>query len=315
MKQRHKAHNYASVDSILSNFAGRPVKYFLIVASVISVLFPVYWLVISAFKLEQDYLADPPILFPTRFTLDSFIEVLTRDNVLQYFSNTLVVAVCTTIITIVIGSMAAYAVVRGPIGARAKNVFGLWFLVQKMYPAIATAIPIYLVMRSLHLMDTLLALIIMNTSFNLPLVSWLMMGFFEQVPFDMEESAMLDGCGFFGRFFRVVLPVTKPGLIASAILTFVAAWNEFLFAVILTINESKTLPVVIAGFITDHSRISKARLMQLMLETGELTKDVGSVLVGEQAVSEGLIDELGGIHDAYDKLYKMLNLTEIRQER
>ena len=124
MKQRRKAHNYASVDSILSNFAGRPVKYFLIVASVISVLFPVYWLVISAFKLEQDYLADPPILFPTRFTLDSFIEVLTRDNVLQYFSNTLVVAVCTTIITIVIGSMAAYAVVRGPIGARAKNVFG-----------------------------------------------------------------------------------------------------------------------------------------------------------------------------------------------
>lgn len=252
MKQRRKAHNYASVDSILSNFAGRPVKYFLIVASVISVLFPVYWLVISAFKLEQDYLADPPILFPTRFTLDSFIEVLTRDNVLQYFSNTLVVAVCTTIITIVIGSMAAYAVVRGPIGARAKNVFGLWFLVQKMYPAIATAIPIYLVMRSLHLMDTLLALIIMNTSFNLPLVIWLMMGFFEQVPFDMEESAMLDGCGFFGRFFRVVLPVTKPGLIASAILTFVAAWNEFLFAVILTINESKTLPVVIAGFITDR---------------------------------------------------------------
>ena len=239
MKQRRKAHNYASVDSILSNFAGRPVKYFLIVASVISVLFPVYWLVISAFKLEQDYLADPPILFPTRFTLDSFIEVLTRDNVLQYFSNTLVVAVCTTIITIVIGSMAAYAVVRGPIGARAKNVFGLWFLVQKMYPAIATAIPIYLVMRSLHLMDTLLALIIMNTSFNLPLVIWLMMGFFEQVPFDMEESAMLDGCGFFGRFFRVVLPVTKPGLIAS-------------FAVILTINESKTLPVVIAGFITDR---------------------------------------------------------------
>ena len=128
MKQRHKAHNYASVDSILSNFAGRPVKYFLIVASVISVLFPVYWLVISAFKLEQDYLADPPILVPTRYTLDSFIEVFTRDNVLQYFSNTLVVAVCTTIITIVIGSMAAYAVVRGPSapGPRMCSACGSW---------------------------------------------------------------------------------------------------------------------------------------------------------------------------------------------
>ena len=252
MKQKRRSRDYASTEAILSNFAGRPVKYFLIAASVISVLFPVYWLVISAFKVEQDYLSYPPVLFPTRFTLDSFIEIFTRDDILQYFANTVIVAVVTTVVTIVVGSMAAYAVVRGPIGSRARNLFGMWFLIQKMYPAIATAIPIYLVMRSLHLMDTLLALIIMNTSFNLPLVIWLMMGFFEQVPYEMEESAMLDGCGFFGRFFRVVLPVTKPGLIASAILTFVAAWNEFLFAVILTIKESKTLPVVIAGFITDR---------------------------------------------------------------
>ena len=252
MKQKRRSRDYASTEAILSNFAGRPVKYFLIAASVISVLFPVYWLVISAFKVEQDYLSYPPVLFPTRFTLDSFIEIFTRDDILQYFANTVIVAVVTTVVTIVVGSMAAYAVVRGPIGSRARNIFGMWFLIQKMYPAIATAIPIYLVMRSLHLMDTLLALIIMNTSFNLPLVIWLMMGFFEQVPYEMEESAMLDGCGFFGRFFRVVLPVTKPGLIASAILTFVAAWNEFLFAVILTIKESKTLPVVIAGFITDR---------------------------------------------------------------
>ena len=247
-----RSRDYASTEAILSTFAGRPVKYFLIVASVISVLFPVYWLVISAFKLEQDYLAYPPVMFPTRFTLDSFIEIFTRDDILQYFFNTMIVAVATTAITIVVGSMAAYAVVRGPIGAKAKHAFGVWFLIQKMYPAIATAIPVYLVMRSLHLMDTLIALIIMNTSFNLPLVIWLMMGFFEQIPYDMEDSAMLDGCSFCSRFFRVVLPVTKPGLIASAILTFVAAWNEFLFAVILTIKNSKTLPVVIAGFITDR---------------------------------------------------------------
>ena len=125
-------------------------------------------------------------------------------------------------------------------------------MVQKMYPAIATAIPVYLVMRSLKLIDTLLAMIIMNTSFNLPLVIWLMMGFFEQVPYELEESAMLDGSGFTHRFFNIILPITKPGLVASAILTFTATWNEFLFAVILSINKSKTLPVVIAGFITDR---------------------------------------------------------------
>ena len=104
----------------------------------------------------------------------------------------------------------------------------------------------------LRLIDTRFALIIMNTSFNLPLVIWLMMGFFEQIPLELEESAKIDGANFVQRFFRIVFPVTTPGIIASAILAFVGAWNEFLFAVILSVNRSKTLPVVIAGFITDR---------------------------------------------------------------
>lgn len=244
--------DYTSSEAILSTFAGRPVKYILIWGSVIIVLFPLYWLVTSAFKLEQDYLAYPPVIIPLQLTLKSFSEVFMRDNILKYFNNTAAIALATTAITILAGSMAAYAVVRGPIGARTRSLFGIWFMIQKMYPAIATAIPVYLVMRTLHLMDTRTALVVMNTSFNLPLVIWLMMGFFEQTPYAMEESAMLDGCGFMRRFFSIILPVTKPGLIASAILTFVATWNEFLFAVILSIKSSKTLPVVIAGFITDR---------------------------------------------------------------
>ena len=148
--------------------------------------------------------------------------------------------------------MAAYSTVRGRIAKKIRNFFGLWFMIQKMYPAIATAIPVYLVMRHLRLIDTRFALIIMNTSFNLPLVIWLMMGFFEQIPLELEESAKIDGANFVQRFFRIVFPVTTPGIIASAILAFVGAWNEFLFAVILSVNRSKTLPVVIAGFITDR---------------------------------------------------------------
>ena len=178
--------------------------------------------------------------------------MFSKNQLLGNLINSATIAVVTTVITLLVGSMAAYAVQRGPLGRKTKNLFGLWFMVQKMYPAIATAIPVYLVMRSLHLIDTLLAMIIMNTSFNLPLVIWLMMGFFEQVPYELEESAMLDGSGFVHRFFHVILPITKPGLVASAILTFTATWNEFLFAVILSINKAKTLPVVIAGFITDR---------------------------------------------------------------
>lgn len=240
------------MDNIVGNFAGRPVRIFLVVISMILVCFPLYWLTTSAFKVKADYLAYPPILIPKRFTLDSFREVFGKDQLLQNFINTFIVAGGSTVISVLLGSMAAYAVARGSLGQKARKYFGLWFMVQKMYPAIVTAIPVYLVMRSLHLIDTKAALIIMNTSFNLPLVIWLMMGFFEQIPYELEESAMLDGCNFYKRFFMIVFPLTKPGIIASAILAFVGAWNEFLFAVILSINKSKTLPVVIAGFITDR---------------------------------------------------------------
>ena len=250
VKRRKK--DLASTDYVISNFAGPYVKWILVVFSLVSVIFPLYWLTISAFKLEQDYRAYPPVFFPSQLTLDSFIEVFTKNQLMNNLINSATISVVTTVITLLIGSMAAYAVQRGPLGKKARNFFGLWFMVQKMYPAIATAIPVYLVMRSLKLIDTLLAMIIMNTSFNLPLVIWLMMGFFEQVPYDLEESAMLDGSGFTHRFFNIILPITKPGLVASAILTFTATWNEFLFAVILSINKSKTLPVVIAGFITDR---------------------------------------------------------------
>ena len=244
--------DYTSSEYILSNFLGATTKYVIIVASLLIVSFPLYWLIISAFKLEQDYLAFPPILLPLRYTLNSFTEIFTRDKISVYFFNSMLIGIVTTLFVILVGSMAAFALVRGPIQKRAKNVFGVWFLIQKMYPAIATAIPVYLIMRKLRLMDTPIALIIMNTSFNLPLVIWLMMGFLEQIPYSLEESAVLDGCSFTGRFFMIVLPITKPGLIASAILTFVATWNEFLFAVILSIKRAKTLPVIIAGFITDR---------------------------------------------------------------
>ena len=244
--------DYTSSEYILSNFLGASTKYVIIIVSLTIVCFPLYWLIISAFKLEQDYLAFPPILLPLRYTLNSFTEIFTRDKISVYFFNSMLIGIVTTLFVILVGSMAAFALVRGPIQKRAKNAFGVWFLIQKMYPAIATAIPVYLIMRKLRLMDTPIALIIMNTSFNLPLVIWLMMGFLEQIPYSLEESAVLDGCSFTGRFFMIVLPITKPGLIASAILTFVATWNEFLFAVILSIKRAKTLPVIIAGFITDR---------------------------------------------------------------
>lgn len=249
---RKRKQKLPTIDSIIGNFAGKPFRVVVIVVSLLLILFPLYWLVTSSLKIEGEYLSNPPVMFPSVFTLESYQEIFGKDQMMLNFYNTFIIAAASTVIAVVLGSMAAYAVARGSLGNRARKYFGLWFMVQKMYPAIATAIPVYLVMRTLHLIDTKTALIIMNTSFNLPLVIWLMMGFFEQLPKELEESAMLDGCGFTKRFFVIIFPLTKPGMIASAILAFVGAWNEFLFACILSINKSKTLPVVIAGFITDR---------------------------------------------------------------
>ncbi len=250
-RKRNKTSSSVS-ERVIGDFAGRPIRVFIVVISLIAILFPLYWLIANSLRTKTDYLANPPILFYAPVTFQNYQKILVENGIYKQFANTFVVAAVSTIIAVVFGSMAAYSTVRGRIAKKIRNFFGLWFMIQKMYPAIATAIPVYLVMRHLRLIDTRFALIIMNTSFNLPLVIWLMMGFFEQIPLELEESAKIDGANFVQRFFRIVFPVTTPGIIASAILAFVGAWNEFLFAVILSVNRSKTLPVVIAGFITDR---------------------------------------------------------------
>ena len=250
-RKRNKTSSSVS-ERVIGDFAGRPIRVIIVVISLIAILFPLYWLIANSLRTKTDYLANPPILFNAPVTFQNYQKILVENGIYKQFANTFVVAAVSTIIAVVFGSMAAYSTVRGRIAKKIRNFFGLWFMIQKMYPAIATAIPVYLVMRHLRLIDTRFALIIMNTSFNLPLVIWLMMGFFEQIPLELEESAKIDGVNFVQRFFRIVFPVTTPGIIASAILAFVGAWNEFLFAVILSVNRSKTLPVVIAGFITDR---------------------------------------------------------------
>ena len=252
MSKKKRKQSSSVSERVIGDFAGRPVRVIIVVISLIVILFPLYWLIANSLRTKTDYLANPPILFNAPVTFQNYQKILVENGIYKQFANTFVVAAVSTVIAVVFGSMAAYSTVRGRIAKKIRNFFGLWFMIQKMYPAIATAIPVYLVMRNLRLIDTRFALIIMNTSFNLPLVIWLMMGFFEQIPLELEESAKIDGANFVQRFFRIVFPVTTPGIIASAILAFVGAWNEFLFAVILSVNRSKTLPVVIAGFITDR---------------------------------------------------------------
>lgn len=243
---------FEGVSGTITNFMGRGTKWAFVSIFCIAVLVPLYWLFSNSLKAEAEYLATPPIIIPSRITIENFQTVFEKDRVGQGLFDSIIVATSTTFFSVLLGSLAAYALSLGKLGKKLRHFFAFWFLLQKMYPAVATAIPIYMVMRDLRIIDTHLSLIILNISFNLPMVIWLMMGFFKEVPSSIEESGKIDGCTMTRRFFSLILPIVKPGLISSAILTFVNAWNEFLFAVILCVRRVKTLPVIISGFITDR---------------------------------------------------------------
>ena len=248
--KRRKTH--FSVDDTINNFLGRPVRKIAIAIMLISVLFPLYWLASNSVKMESEYLRNPPVMVPSQVTFDNYRSVFSESGAGRSLFNTVVISVCTTVACVSLGSMAGYAIAKGKMNKKLRSGFSLWYMIQKMYPAVCIAIPIYLVMREVKLIDTQLGLIIVNTSFNLPLTTWLMIGFFQDMPEEMEQAGVIDGCNMFQRFFLLALPINKPGLIAAAILTFNSTWNEFLFACILSINKSKTLPVVLAGFMTDR---------------------------------------------------------------
>ena len=235
----------------LSNFLGGPARLILLIGLMIIILFPFYWLASSAFKLEQDYLAQPPIIIPLRGTLQNFVDVFLKFGATKALYNSSMIAGITTVFTVIFGSLASYSLVNGVLPRRIKNVLAGWFLIQKMYPAIVVAVPVFFVISKLRLLDNIMALVIMNTSFNLPLVIILMIGFYTEAPYEVEEQGLLEGCNLFQRYFFITTPMVKAGLVAVGMLTFIASWNEFLYAVILTIKKSKPLTVTIAGFITD----------------------------------------------------------------
>jgi multiple sugar transport system permease protein len=242
-------------DLQLSKFLGRPARIFMVIVLLAVILFPMYWLISNSFKQEQEYYHSPPIMFPGKLTAANFVDIVVNRSLFTGLRNSLLIAIFTTLCTVLFGSLASYALVNGMLPRRIKHIFAWWFLIQKMYPAIVVAVPVFYIIRSLQMMDRVAALVLMNTSFNLPLVILLMIGFYQEAPFEVEEQSMLDGCNLLQRYVYVTSPMVRAGLIATGMLTFVASWNEFLYAVILTIVRAKPLTVLIAGFITDKALV------------------------------------------------------------
>lgn len=229
------------------------VKYSLIALSVLVSLAPVYWLITISFKREVDQFALPPKWFIFTPTLEHYTDAFLSRSFGQYLFNSLLVAIASTICALVIGTLAAYALARFRLPWQLDRKLALWILSTRMFPAIVTAVPLFLIMRNLRLVNTRLSLIIVYTALNLPFVVWMMRGFFAEVPRDLEEAAMVDGDSRLGALRRVVLPLVAPGLAATAVFCLIVSWNEFLFALLLTqTDETMTLPVGIAGRVTQY---------------------------------------------------------------
>ncbi|GAB3632477.1 carbohydrate ABC transporter permease [Microbacterium sp. AGC85] len=211
-------------------------------------LLPLVWMLLTSFKQQRDIFSSPPS-FIFEPTIAQYVDVLTRGGFAGQMLNTVIVAVGASVLSLIAGAMAGYALSR--LRIRGAGVIGALILASRGVPPIALAVPMFLVARSLGITDTHITLIIAYCSFIVPYVMWLMRGFFLALPKELEESAMLDGCSRMGAFFRIILPISLPGLLSTFIFSIILAWEELLFALVLTNRNATTFPVAIAGMAGD----------------------------------------------------------------
>jgi multiple sugar transport system permease protein len=219
--------------------------YGLLTALALAFLFPLLWVLGLSLKTRMQVLATPP-LYLWRPTLENYVDVLTRADFMRAFLNTMIVSASAVLMSLCVGAPAAYAFARFPFTGRTFLFFAL--LVMRMLPPIAVLVPMYVLFSKLGLATTRFSVVLAYTTFSLPLVVWIMRGYFEDLPVELEEAALIDGASRFGTFVHIILPLARPGLMAASILCLQLAWNDFLFAAVLTNNATQTLPVMMAAF-------------------------------------------------------------------
>ncbi|WP_026621387.1 multiple sugar transport system permease protein (plasmid) [Ensifer sp. WSM1721] len=232
----------------------RILAYFAMAVALFITVFPVYWLAVNSFKLDIDIFAVPPVWFDFSPTLKHYEAAFIGQPFLIYAFNSLVIAVATTVISLIFGTMAGYALARFHYPGRWRYQISFWILSTRMMPPIVTIIPLFIFFNFFDLLNTTLAVVVAYTAFNLPFVTWMMKSYFQDLPPELEEAAMVDGDTRWGAFIRIALPLARPGIAATAIFSLILAWNEFLLALILTqTDRSMTLPVGISGRVTQYT--------------------------------------------------------------
>jgi multiple sugar transport system permease protein len=222
--------------------------YAALAALALLILFPIYYMLIISLKLPRDIYRVPSLL-PINATLKNYVDLLTDDDFLVNIGNSLIVAGLATLFSLVISSMAAYSLVR--LKYRFRDWIGRLILFAYLTPSALLFIPLSVIIAQLRLGNTLHGLIFVYLTFSAPLSTWMLMGFFRGIPKELEEQAMVDGATRLGSIWRVLLPLSTPGLIAVSVFTFTGAWNELLLALIfITSPDRQTVPVALQYLIT-----------------------------------------------------------------
>lgn len=223
----------------------------------ISIFFTVFWLfpyiyvICCSFKPGAEVIAVPPSFFPKQFSVENFVGLFDRMDAFDYLQNSLYAALLSTIIAVVLGALAAYAIQRS--GAKLSIVLIVLVLCLKMIPTSSIVVPIYELICNMGLYDTRIALVIVYAAINMPFVMWTMLSFYEGIPTTLDEAALMDGASSIQTFSKVILPICKPGLATAFIFTLFLAWNDFLVALLLTSTNAKTFTVGLAGFLSAYN--------------------------------------------------------------
>lgn len=234
---------------MISRKANEILRFCLIILALVWSLGPLYWMYSTAFKPGRlDRIVPPVVIFQP--TLENFRQLLATTPFTQYLYNTLIIASATTVLSLTFGAMAAYSFAR--FRYPGSDILPLFYLVMRMLPRFVLVIPYYLLMRSFGLLNTHSGLILAYLTFSLPFVIWMMIGFFKEIPVELEEAGMVDGANRLTVLARIVLPLAMPGLAATAIFAFLLGWNELLFSLVLAGRDTRTLAQVPLTFTSDR---------------------------------------------------------------
>lgn len=218
----------------------RLLLYFAVFLVVSPAIFVFLWMLSLSLKYEIDNIAYPPVFIPSPPTLDNYAKIFRESNYVLYTTNSVIVSGAATLIALLVGVPAGYGIAKGK-----RQGMGMLIMVARITPGLSYLIPLYMLFRMIGISGSLLALTISHLVLTIPMVVWVMISFFEDMHPELEEAALTDGCNIWQAFYRVAMPIARPGIAVAAILAFIQSWNNFLFGVVIAGRETRTLPVAV----------------------------------------------------------------------